>query len=177
MAIEEKLVDQLENGVREIAEFFKSLDPKEASTPISASEHPGGRPWTPKDHLAHLVARESDFLEIAQRVVARELNPVRLEHRGSTPEERKAYVHRENQLKVDDRHELLPDLLGELLALRAELASLVGPLSQEDLTRVVAVAPGRELPARTLLESSDRHAKAHLELLRGARGTSLAPTR
>jgi hypothetical protein len=171
MATEKELVDRLENGVREVADFFRSLDPKAASSPISASEHPGGRPWTPKDHLAHLVARERDFLEVAHRVVAREPNPLRLERRGSTVEERAAYVNRENQLNVDDRRELLlPDLLEDLLALRSQLASLVGPLSQDDLTRPVAVAPGRELPACTLLESSDRHAKAHLGLLReGAR--------
>jgi hypothetical protein len=116
------------------------------------------------------VVRERDFLQIAQRVVAKEPNPVRLEHRGSTPEERAAYVHRENQLNVDDRTEMaLPDLLGDLLALRSQLASLVRSLYEDDLTRVVAVAPGREVPARTLLESSDRHAKAHLELLSAAR--------
>jgi hypothetical protein len=167
MATKEELVDRLENGVREVGDFFRSLDPKAASTPISPSEHPGGRPWTPKDHLAHLVARERDFLEIAHRVVAREPNPLRLERRGSTGEERTAYVNRENQLNVDDRRELLlQDLLEELLALRSQLASLVGSLSQDDLTRPVAVAPGRELAARALLESSDRHAKAHLELLR-----------
>jgi hypothetical protein len=173
-----KLVDQLETGITEVADYFRSLEPIAATTvPITPSEHPGGRPWTPKDHLAHLVARERDFLEIALRVVASEPNPLRLEHRGSTAQDRAAYVHRENQVNVEDRREAtLTDLLGELLDLRSQLVSIVMTLSPEDLTRAITTEPGQEVPAHTLLGSSDRHAKAHIKLLwaathRPARGT------
>jgi hypothetical protein len=170
MATTTKLVDQLETGVREVADYFRNLEPIAAKTvPITPSEHPGGRPWTPKDHLAHLVARERDFLEIARRLVAREPNPLRLERRGSTDQERAAYVHRENQLNIEDRRDLaLTDLLEELLHLRAQLVSLVVPLSPEDLTRAITVALGQQVPAHALLGSSDRHAKAHIQLLRAA---------
>jgi hypothetical protein len=163
-----ELIEQLEAGAREVTDYFRHLDPVAARTlPITASEHPGGRPWTSKDHLAHLVVRERDFLEIARRVVARDPNPIHLEHRGSTAQERAAHVHRENQVDVEDRRDVaLTDLLKELLLLRSQLVSLLVSLSPHDLNRPVSAPPGQEVPATRLLASSDRHAKAHIELLR-----------
>jgi hypothetical protein len=163
-----ELVEQLEAGAREVADYFRHLNPVDARTlPITASEHPGGRPWTSKDHLAHLVARERDFLEIARRVVVRDPHPIHLEQRGSTAQERAAHVHRENQVAVEDRRDVaLTDLLDELLVLRSQLVSLLVSLSPLDLNRSVSAAPGQEVPAARLLASSDRHAKAHIELLR-----------
>jgi hypothetical protein len=155
MATTMELVEQLQTGARDVADYFKNLEPLAATTmPITPSEHPGGRPWTPKDHLAHLVARELDFLEIARRVAAREPNPLRLEHRGSTSQERAAYVHRENQVNVEERGKFaLADLLEELLDLRSQLVS-------------ITVELGQHVPAHALLGSSDRHAQAHIQLLR-----------
>jgi hypothetical protein len=163
-----ELVEQVEAGAREVADYFRHLDPVAARTlPITASERPGGRPRTSKDHLAHLVARERDFLEIARRVVARDPNPINLEHRGSTAQERAARVHRENQVEVEDRRNAaLTDLLEELLLLRSQLVFILVSLSPQDLNRSVTAAPGQEVPATRLLASSDRHAKAHIELLR-----------
>jgi hypothetical protein len=60
----------------------------------------------------------------------------------------------------------LTDLLEELLVLRSQLVSLLVPLSPQDLTRAITAAPGQQVPAHTLLVSSDRHAKAHFQLLR-----------
>jgi hypothetical protein len=176
MATTMKLVEQLEAGAREAADYFRNLEPIAARTvPITPSEHPGGHPWTAKDHLAHLVARERDFLEIARRVVAQERDPLRLGHRGSTDQERAAYINRENQINVEDRRRLaLTDLMEELLDLRSQLVLLVGPLSPEDLSRAITVELGQQVPAHALLGSSDRHAKAHIQLLRG---TATLPTR
>jgi hypothetical protein len=45
-----ELVEQLETGAREVANYFRNLEPIAARTvPVTPSEHPGGRPWTPKD--------------------------------------------------------------------------------------------------------------------------------
>lgn len=159
---------ELQAGGEEVVDFFTSLDPVAAHLPVTASGHPGGRPWSPKDHLAHLVQREFDFLPIARRVIAQESYPVRLEHRGSTAQERTEFVNRENQAAIEDRkHATFADLLAEFVALRSELASLVQGLSSDDLTRDVAVTAGRYVAAGVLLGSSDLHAKAHLQTLRG----------
>jgi hypothetical protein len=78
------------------------------------------------------------------------------------------HVHHENQLNVEARRDAaLPDLLQELLNLRSQLISLVVPLSPEDLIRPVSVTSGQQVPTHALLGSSDRHAKAHIQILRG----------
>lgn len=160
------LVAQLETGGDLLISFFGAFDPAIHDRPLTPSEHPGGRAWSAKDHLSHLVQREFDFLPIARRVINREPDPVRLGHRGATPAERAAFVNRENQTVVDERRgESFGELLAQFSALRGELVTLVAALSDAELQGQVELAPGRELPAGDLLSSSHRHATAHVDMV------------
>lgn len=160
------LVDTLRVGCAEVVTFFEGLDPEPLTLDITASEHPEGRPWSAKDHLAHLVQREKDFLSIARRLIGNEPNPLDLEHRGSTSEERSSFVNRENQQAIHDReNQSMRELVSEFVALRSELKSLVRSLAPADADREVEIGPNRAVPVGVLLLSSDRHAKAHLEII------------
>jgi hypothetical protein len=159
------LVETLESSLREVVEFFQRFDASELDEPVTASEHPGGRPWSPKDHLAHLVQREMDFLPIARRIVER-ADPLRLGHRGETPAERTAYVNRENQAAVDRRQgQTLSDLLESLVGARMELVSIVGALADDHLERSITLGPERVVVAADLFATTTRHAKAHVAML------------
>ena len=163
-----KLVEELLAGREQVVDFFSGLDSVAVNTPATASEHPGGRPWSAKDHLAHLVQRESSFLPIARRVIDHEPYPTRLESRGDTPEERSIFVNRENQAVIENRqHQTVAGLLEEFVALRSQLVSMVEGLSSNDLVWNLAVTAERDAAVGILLGSSDRHARAHLQTLRG----------
>lgn len=83
----------------EVAAFFRGMPGDAVGAPCTESEDPGVAPRSPKDHLAHLVVRERDFVELLERA-ARGGTDL-LDGRGHTPAERDAFVNRENQREVD----------------------------------------------------------------------------
>jgi hypothetical protein len=118
------LVAKLQSGVDEVVAFFDRIESAELARPLTTSQHPGGRHWSARHHLAHLVQRELDFLPIAHRVIAQEADPVRLAKRGATAAERVASVNRENQEVIELRAtEPVKRLLAELVRARAALVA------------------------------------------------------
>jgi hypothetical protein len=141
--------------------------------PITASEHPGGSPWSANDHLAHVVQSEWGFLAIGQRLVASDPDPVRLSRRGNTSEERAAFVNSENQDQVQARRgQSFDELLDELRNVSEQRVQHLYALSDEQLARPVPGSQRADLKWGALLGST-RHAQAHVEIVQRA----LAETR
>lgn len=160
------VADGLVSNLQDVVAFFGSENPEELDQPQTTSQHPGGRPWSAMDHLAHLLQRELDFLAIAKRIAAHEQDPVRLGHRGSTPAEQSAFVNRENQERVDSmRGASRAELLDRLTNARMDLISIIAGMSDEELGEFITVTPGRDVAAADLLGAPARHANAHLEML------------
>jgi hypothetical protein len=106
-------------------------------------------------------------------LVANDPDPVRLSLRGNTPEERTAFVNRENQDQVQSyRGQSFEELLDELRNVRELRIQLLNGLSDEQLARPVAGSQQADLQWAALLGST-RHAEAHVEIVQQA----LADTR
>jgi DinB superfamily len=164
----EELVNRLRSQMEAVEESFREIRASDRRRPITASEHPGGSPWNVNDHLAHVVQSEWGFLAIGQRLVANDPDPVRLSRRGNTPEERTAFVNRENQDQVQSRRgQSFEELLDELRNVSALRIQVVNGLSDEQLARPVAGSQRADLQWAALLGST-RHAEAHVELVRRA---------
>jgi hypothetical protein len=156
----------------DLERFFVSLAATEWERPLTASEQPDGTDWSAGDHLARVVESEWGFLHIRQRVVAGDPNPLRLARRGNTPEERSAFLNRENQQQVEQRRGQDRDqLLEELRRVRAERSALVINLSDQELSRPVPGWPAPD-PAAANILASTRHSQAHGELVRNALAAS-----
>jgi hypothetical protein len=152
---------------------FRKIPPSDRQRPITPSQLPGGLAWTATDHLAHVVESEWGFLAIGRRLVAGDPDPVRLSRRGNTPDERTAFVNRENQEQVESRRgQSYDDLLGELRRVRDKRIQLLHGLDDDQLARSVPGSPRADLVWSALLDNT-RHAEAHLEIVRRAldRGT------
>jgi hypothetical protein len=147
---------------------FQKIPQKDRQRPITPSEYPGGSAWTAADHLAHMVESEWGFLAIGKRLVAGDPDPVRLSRRGTTPDERSAFVNRENQEQVESRRgQSYDDLLSELRTVREQRIGLVERLDDAQMARSVPGAPRADLAWGALLGST-RHAEAHLEMVQRA---------
>jgi hypothetical protein len=165
------LVADLAAQKEEVVAFFREMPPGLLGRPCTASDHPAGAPWRPRDHLAHVTAAEESFGDVLERALLGEPDPLRAGRRGATAEERDAYVNRENQDQVDARRAIaLNALLDQFAAARDRTCALIGRLTNEQRARVVPAGPGREVRLDAILGSSARHAHAHLELVRQAAG-------
>jgi hypothetical protein len=153
-----------------VQESFREIQTPDRQRPITASEHPGGSPWSANDHLAHVVQSEWGFLAIGKRLVASDPDPVRLSRRGSTPEERTAFVNSENQDQVQSRRgQGFEELLDELRNVSEQRIQLLNGLSDEQLARPVPGSQRADLQWAALLGST-RHAQAHVEIVHQAVG-------
>jgi hypothetical protein len=147
---------------------FRTIPQQDRQRPITPSEYPGGSAWTAADHLAHMVESEWGFLAIGKRLVAGDPDPVRLSRRGTTSDERSAFVNKENQERVESRRgQSYDDLLTELRTVREHRIQLVEGLDDEQLARSVPGAPRADLAWGALLGGT-RHADAHLEMVQRA---------
>jgi DinB family protein len=169
----EELAVRLRATMEALEASFREIRPPDRQRPITDSQHPGGSPWSATDHLAHVVQSEWGFLAIGQRLVAGDHDPVRLSRRGSTPEERTAYVNSENQAQVESRRgKNLEDLLGELRDVCEQRIQLLRGLSDDQLARLVPGSQRADLQWAELLGTT-RHADAHVKMVQSA----LAETR
>lgn len=169
----EELVVRLQTALGVVDESFREIKTPDRQRPITNSQLPGGSTWSATDHLAHVVQSEWGFLAIGQRLVASDPDPVRLSRRGNTPEERAAYVNRENQAQVQSRRgQGFEELLEELRNVRELRIQLIQELTDEQLAQLVSGSQRADLQWAELLGST-RHAEAHLEIVQRA----LAETR
>ncbi len=164
----EQLVIRLRSQMEAVQESFRKIRASDRQRPITASEHPGGSPWSANDHLAHVVQSELGFLAIGQRLVANDPDPVRLSRRGNTPEERSAFVNRENQDQVQSRRgEGFEELIEALRNVCEQRIQLLDGLTDEQLARPVPGSQRADLQWAALLGST-RHAEAHVEIVHRA---------
>lgn len=166
----EEVVATLRAQRAEVEAYFLEIPAGAVGTPCTESEHPGGAPWSPKDHLAHLVVRERDFGDLLERAARGETDL--LGDRGDTPAERDAFVNRENQREVDARRGVaLEALLSEFGTARERTCALLGMLARS-VPPAISLAPGNEVPLSDLAGGSGNHARLHLDLLRRALGSA-----
>ena len=159
---------QLRSQMAAVQQSFRTLRASDRRRPITASECAGGSPWSASDHLAHVVQSEWGFLAIGQRLVANDPDPIRLSRRGNTPEERTAFVNRENQDQVETRRgQSFEELLDELRNVHEQRIQLLNGLSDDQLARPVPGSKRADLTWAALLGST-RHAEAHVEIVHRA---------
>jgi len=164
---------QLSAEIGAVEKWFREIEAPDRRRPITVSQHPGGSRWSATDHLAHLVQSEWGFLGIGQRLLAGDSDPVGLSRRGNTPEERTAFVDRENQAQVQSRRDQsFDELLDELRRVSEQRIQLLHGLRDDQLSRPVPGSQRDDLMWASLLGST-RHAEAHLAIVQSA----LAETR
>ena len=151
-----------------VEESFRKIQSSDRQRPITASQHPGGSPWSATDHLAHVVESEWGFLAIGQRLVISDPDPVRLSSRGNTPEESTAFVNRENQAQVEFRRgQSFEELLNELRNACKQRMQLIYGLSDDQVAQSVPGSQQADLKWAALLGNA-RHAEAHLMIVQRA---------
>jgi uncharacterized damage-inducible protein DinB len=159
-----ELAMRLRAQIEAVEQSFREIQGSDRQRPITASQDPGGSPWSATDHLAHVVQSELGFLAIGQRLVADDPDPVRLARRGNTPAERTAFVNIENQAQVQSRRgQRFEELLHELMKVCEQRIQLLNGLSDDELARPVPGLQRVDLQWGALLGST-RHAETHLEI-------------
>ncbi len=173
----DELASALRTQEAELRARFEAMAAAELTAPCTVSRVPGAKAWSPKDHLTHLVRSEQTFRGLVERVLAGDADALLMRHRGSSREDREAYVNRENQQYVDEhRHVGLDELLGDFAKARTLTIELIEALPDDALTAPVSGASGEGLSLDHLLGASGRHARAHLELIDSALGGKLTWT-
>lgn len=150
----------------ELRARFEAMPAGELTSPRTPSRLQGAAAWSAKDHLAHLVRSEQTFRDLVERVLAGDTDALLMSHRGSTPEDREAYVDHENQRHVDEhRHVSLDDLLASLAEARKATVELIEALPDDALATPLRGASGEGFSLGRLLGASGRHARAHLGMI------------
>ena len=170
----EDLAGRLHAQLEAVEKSFRDIRVPDRERPITASQHPGGSPWSAKDHLAHVVQSEWGFFAIGRRLIAGDPDPVRISRRGNTPEERAEFVNGENQAQVRARlGQSFDELLDELQRVVEQRIQLLHGLSDDQLARPI---PGSEWANRSwaAMLGNTRHAEAHVAIVqRGLAGADL----
>jgi len=164
----EDLAIRLRAQMAAVEESFREIQALDRQRPITASQHPGGSPWSATDHLSHVVESEWGFVAIGQRLVVSDPDPVRLSSRGNTPEARTAFVNSENQAQVESRRgQSFEELLDELRNVCEQRIQLIFGLSDDQLAQSVPGSQQADLQWAALLGNT-RHAAAHLVIVQSA---------
>ncbi len=78
MADRASLLTTLAEQRSELESRYRAMDIDVLTTACTPSEDPDGAPWSPKDHLAHLLRIETAFLEMAKSTIGGDAAPVRI---------------------------------------------------------------------------------------------------
>jgi len=143
---------------------YSSFSQAELDQRCTQSETPGGDPWTPKDHLAHLVLIERAFQGMIRRTLLGKADPVGFSQTGlkSRPEIL-AWIHQKNQAYADAHHaDNLEAVLADLSAARQDTLALLEQLTDEQLALPVAGAPWADGTIGGLLITNAHHEGQHL---------------
>jgi hypothetical protein len=126
MATRTEIQVELERALAELEADARSLTPEQLNRRCTESEVPGGAPWSPKDHVAHLVRIERSVLTYARRTVDGDAEPIAFSRMGSNQDEVRAAIHLANQRHVEDlASRSLDDLFAELRDARAETLAFI----------------------------------------------------
>lgn len=155
------ILTTLANQRVELAARYRALDPDVATTPCTESEDPDGSPWTPLDHLGHLIRIERAFLGMSRLTLDGDDSPIKIG--GSTFEERLAQVHRDNEAHLKTIRPLdVEKLLTELDAARSDTIAFIGQLTDEQLEEKIPGAPWGDGSIGGVLMANAGHEQMHL---------------
>jgi hypothetical protein len=150
-----------------------ALSPADLTRPCTESEADDGRPWSAKDHLAHLAHIERSFQAMIERHLNGSTNPVGLG--GGDRSEVMARVHRGNEENVDShRDDDLAALLADLEAARTSSLELLDRLSDEQLAAPLPGAPWADGTVGGVLITNAYHEIQHLAWVRDGLANSAA---
>lgn len=145
----------------ELATRYRAFDPEVLTTPCTDSEDPDGTPWTPLDHLGHLIRIEAVFLQLAKLTIEGDEAPIKI--KGSTWEEKIAQVHRDNEAHLDSiRPFEMEQMLAELDQARDHTLQFVETLTDTQLTMKIPGAPWGDGTIGGVLMANAGHEQMHL---------------
>lgn len=145
----------------ELAARYRAFDPEIVTTPCTESEDPDGSPWSPLDHLGHLLRIEKAFLGMAKLTLEGDDTPIKIS--GTTWEEKIAQVHRDNEAHLEAiRPFVVASLLAELDAARNETVAFIGDLTDEQLEQSIPGAPWGDGSIGGVLMANAGHEQMHL---------------
>jgi hypothetical protein len=138
MATRNEIQAELERALAELEADARSLTLEQLERRCTESEVPGGAPWSPKDHVAHLIRIERFFLTAAQRTVDGDVEPIAFSRMGSNRDEVLAAIHLANQRHVEDlASRSLDELFTQLRSARADTLAFIDGHDDETLGRTV----------------------------------------
>lgn len=168
MPTREVILKSLAEAHEELLVRYQSMTLEEIECTCTASEVPGGEPWRPKDHLAHLTLIEKAFQGMVRRTLRGSADPVGFSRTGATNrEEILAWIHRNNQAYVDDhRDDSLETLLMDLAHARQDTLTLLEQLTDEQLSLPLPGAPWGDGTIGGVLMTNAHHEQQHLAWVR-----------
>jgi hypothetical protein len=153
----------LERALAELEADARSLTPEQLERRCTESEVPDAAPWSPKDHVAHLIRIERSFLMFAQRTVDGDAEPIGFSRMGRTQDEVRAAIHLANQRHVEDlAARSLDELLAELRAARADTLAFIDAHDDETLARPVPGSPWGDGTIGGVLGRNAAHQMNHM---------------
>lgn len=167
MATRTEIQAELERALVELEADARSLTPEQLERRCTDSEVPGGSPWSPKDHVAHLIRIERSFLTFARRTVDGDAEPIAFSRMGSNQDEVRAAIHLANQRHVEDlASRSLDELLVELRAARADTLAFIDGQDDETLARAVPGSPWGDGTIGGMLGRNAAHQVNHMHAYR-----------
>jgi hypothetical protein len=169
MATRTEILAELERALAELEADARSLTPDQLERRCTESEVPGGAPWSPKDHVAHLIRVERSFLTYARRTVEGVAEPIAIafSRMGGNEDEVRAAIHLANQRQVEDlASRSLDELFAELRAARADTLAFIEGHDDGTLARPVPGSPWGDGTIGGMLGRNAVHQINHLHTYR-----------
>ena len=167
MATRNEIQAELERAMAELEADVRSLTPEQLEQRCTDSEVPGGAPWSPKDHVAHLIRIERSFLTFARRTVDGDVEPIGFSRMGSSQDEVRAAIHLANQRQVEDlATRSLDDLFAELRAARGDTLAFIDGHDDDTLARPVPGSPWGDGTIGGMLGRNAAHQINHMHAYR-----------
>jgi hypothetical protein len=171
MATRSEISAELERTLADFEAGVRSLSPEELARACTDNEVPGADPWTPKDHVAHVIRVEQFFLEVAKRTVDGDPDPIRFSAMGASREEVAAEIHRQNQRHVEAlRSRTLDEVLAKLATARAATLAFIDAQDEAALALPVPGSPWGDGTVGGMLGRNAAHETNHLRWVQEALG-------
>jgi DinB superfamily/Mycothiol maleylpyruvate isomerase N-terminal domain len=178
MATRSDINAELTQALAEFEAGVRALSAEELARACTDSEAPGADPWTPKDHVAHVIRVEDFFLEVARRTVAGDPDPIRFSAMGDSREEVLAAIHRQNQRHVDALRSLsLDEVLAQLAIARAATLAFIDAHDEVALAIPVPGSPWGDGTVGGMLGRNAAHEINHLKYVQEALRSAMSEDR
>jgi DinB superfamily len=156
-----KILEYLAAQRTELEQRFRSMPAEQLVQPCTDSEHDGGAPWAPQDHLSHLLRIEEAFLGMAKRTIAGDSAPIKFS--GTSRPEILAGVHRDNESHIESqRGRTLEDLLVDLSTARVATLEFIGTITDDQLDLPIPGAPWSDGTIGGVLMANGGHELQHM---------------